>query len=202
MKFCILIAAVASMAIASVTAHFTPDEGRLFYSEPVSASVWTAGETQTVSWSNYCKPGNKEALDIVLYMSKDHIPGSTDQMRVPGIRSLGTLNCLENKSAKITLPKGLTTGSTYSLHVNTVPLQSYSAQFTIKGEDPVVVAPVTTTAAVDPATATATTTAPAETTTGTAGKEDKSTSTGSGSVKAALASTAALFTMAAGSMLL
>lgn len=198
-----LIAAAASMAVATVAAQTTaPDEGRLFYSEPISATVWTAGENQTVSWTNYCKPGNRDSLDIVLYMSKDHLPGSTDQIRVPGLRSLGSLNCLKNKSAKATLPKDLTTGSTYSLHVNTKPLQSYSAQFTIKGQDPVVVEPVATTSVVDPATATTTTDAPTATTSGPTEVKDKSTSAASGSVKAAITSTVALVVMAAGSMIL
>lgn len=201
MKSSILIAAAASMTVASVAAQTTtPDEGRLYYSEPVSATVWTAGETQTISWTNYCKSGNKENLDIVLYMAKDHLPGSTDQIRVPGIRALGSLNCLKNKSANVTLPKGLTTGSTYSLHVATKPLQSYSAQFTIKGEDPV--EPVATTAVIDLATATTATVVPTATTTGAVEVKDKNTSAASVSVKAAIASTVALVAMTAGSMLL
>ncbi|KAG0218879.1 hypothetical protein BGX33_005620 [Mortierella sp. NVP41] len=47
----------------------------------------------------------------------------------------GTLNCLASKTATVFILSHITTGSTYSRHDDTVPLQSYSARFTIKGVD-------------------------------------------------------------------
>ena len=143
MKSATFIAATLAASVAAQSS--SSDEGRLYYSSPITPTVWTAGKNETVSWTNTCKPGNNESLSIVLYMNAGH-GSNTEQVRVPGLRALGTLNCLKSKTATIFVPENVVTGSTYSIHVNTVPLQSFSAQFTIKG-----VAPPTpsTTGAVD-----------------------------------------------------
>ncbi|KAF9544324.1 hypothetical protein EC957_012205 [Mortierella hygrophila] len=136
MKSTTLIAATLALSAASVAAQSSSsDDGRLFYSSPISPTVWTSGKNETVSWTNACKPGNKESLSIVLYMNSGR-GSDTEQVRVPGIRALGTLNCLKSKTATVFIPENIVTGTTYSIHVNTVPLQSYSAQFTINGVAP------------------------------------------------------------------
>ncbi|KAF9137054.1 hypothetical protein BGX30_010598 [Mortierella sp. GBA39] len=136
MKSTALIAATLALSAASVAAQSSSsDEGRLFYSSPISPTVWTAGKNETISWTNACKSGNNESLSIVLYMNSGR-GSDTEQVRVPGIRALGTLNCLKSKTATVFIPENIVTGTTYSIHVNTVPLQSYSAQFTINGVAP------------------------------------------------------------------
>ncbi|KAG0289668.1 hypothetical protein BGZ96_006825 [Linnemannia gamsii] len=133
MKSTIFIAATLALSAVAVSAQ--SDEGRLYYSSPITPTVWTAGKNETVSWTNACKPGNKESLPIVLYMNAGK-GSDTEQVRVPGLSALGHLNCLKSKSATVFIPENIVTGSTYSLHVDTVPLQSYSAQFTINGVAP------------------------------------------------------------------
>ncbi|KAF9928366.1 hypothetical protein FBU30_002404 [Linnemannia zychae] len=137
-------ALLSVLASASVVLAQSPgaDEGRLYYTEPTSATVWTAGTNATVSWSNVCKPENTGDLDIVLYIGTGNKNG-TEQVRVPNIASIGVLNCLKSKTATVFLPANLTTSDKYAIHVDTEPLQSYSSPFTIKGIDP----PVTTTVA-------------------------------------------------------
>ncbi|KAG0377647.1 hypothetical protein BGX24_005716 [Mortierella sp. AD032] len=137
MKATTFIATTLALSAAVAVSAQSPssDEGRLYYSSPITSTVWTAGKNETISWTNACKPGNKDSLAIVLYMNAGH-GVNTDQVRVPGIPSLGTLNCLKSKTASVFIPDHITTGNTYSLHVNTVPLQSYSAQFTINGVAP------------------------------------------------------------------
>ncbi|KAF9128843.1 hypothetical protein BGW39_004694 [Mortierella sp. 14UC] len=119
MKSATFIAATVALSAIAVSAQ--TDEGHLYYSSPVSSTVWTTGKNETIFWTNACKPGNNDDLSIV---------------RVPGVRSLETLNCLMSKSATVVIPNHVTTGNTYSLHIDTVPLQSYSAQFTINGVTP------------------------------------------------------------------
>lgn len=131
-SFTLLLATVvAAVAAQSQSA----DEGRLYYTSPTSGTVWTAGKNNTVAWSNVCKSENTQDLDIVLYMSTG-ANGGTEQVRVPGLRSLGTLNCLKQKEVQVFIPETVKTGSQYSIHVDTKPLQSYSAQFTIQGTEP------------------------------------------------------------------
>ncbi|KAG0016092.1 hypothetical protein BGZ80_009431 [Entomortierella chlamydospora] len=153
MKSIILLAAVAISTVAAQA-----DEGRLYYTEPVSATVWVAGKTQTVSWSNVCKSENTGDLDITLYLGTGGKNG-TEQVRVPNIPAIGKLNCLKSKTATVVLPANLTTSDKYAIHVNTEPLQSYSSPFTIKGIDPVTTAtaaPTNATTATTVATTTAT----------------------------------------------
>ncbi|KAF9284738.1 hypothetical protein BGZ68_004459 [Mortierella alpina] len=191
MKF---IAIAAAVAISSVAAQ---DEGRLAYSEPIGATVWTAGKNHTVSWSNVCKPENTGKLDIVLYIGT--AASSTEQVRVPNMDAIGTLDCINSKSAVVNLPANLTTSALYSIHVDTAPLQSYSARFTIKGIDPVTSAnPATATsgAAVPSAGAGKTTAAPSQATTG-----NSTQGNAAGSLKT-LGSAAALLAAAVGSMFL
>ncbi|KAG0358429.1 hypothetical protein BC939DRAFT_528198 [Gamsiella multidivaricata] len=132
MKFLALLSAVAISAVAAQSAD---DEGRLFYTEPTTATVWTAGNNHTVSWNNKCKSENTGDLNIVLYLGTG-ANGGTEQVRVPGIEAIGKLNCLKGNTATVVLPANLTTSDKYALHVDTEPLQSYSSPFTIKGIDP------------------------------------------------------------------
>lgn len=145
MKFSAILALASIAAVVSAQSPGA-DEGRLYYTEPTTATVWTAGQNHTVAWSNVCKSENTGDLDIVLYRGTGNLNG-TEQVRVPGITAIGKLNCLKNKSATVFLPANLTTSDKYALHVDTEPLQSYSSPFTIKGVDPVV---TTTTGTVPP----------------------------------------------------
>ncbi|KAF9378651.1 hypothetical protein CPB97_009429 [Podila verticillata] len=144
MKSIAFIAAAA--AVATVSAQSAgADEGRLFYSSPVSATVWTAGKNETVSWTNVCKPQNTGPLNIVLYRGTGG-KNNTEQIMVPDLLPIGTLNCLTSKSATVFLPANLTTSDKYAIHVDTEPFQSYSAPFTINGVAPPTTAPTTTSA--------------------------------------------------------
>ncbi|KAG0031737.1 hypothetical protein BGZ81_000678 [Podila clonocystis] len=152
--FALLLATV----VATVAAQSQgADEGRLYYTSPTSGTVWTAGKNNTVAWSNICKPENTEDLNIVLYMSTG-ANGGTEQVRVPGLRSLGKLNCLKQKEVQVFIPETVKTGSHYSIHVDTKPLQSYSAQFTINGAESEV--PVTPTSGVPTSTSSVNVTIP------------------------------------------
>ncbi|KAF9988840.1 hypothetical protein BGZ75_008466 [Mortierella antarctica] len=189
MKF---IAVAAAVAISAVTAQV--DEGRLFYSEPIGATVWTAGKNQTVSWTNVCNKVNTGKLDIVLYLGT--ATSGTEQVRVPNMDAIGTLDCLNSKSAIVNLPANLTSSDKYSIHVDTEPLQSYSARFTIKGLEPVTSA--------NPATATSAATVPsagAGQTTAAPPQATGNQGNAAGSLKT-LGSAAALLAAAVGSMLL
>ncbi|KAF9387035.1 hypothetical protein CPB97_003032 [Podila verticillata] len=131
-SFTLLLATV----VAAVAAQSQgADEGRLYYTSPTSGTVWTAGKNNTVAWSNVCKSENTQDLSIVLYMSTG-ANNDTEQVRVPGLSALGTLNCLKQKEVQVFIPETVKTGSQYSIHVDTKPLQSYSAQFTIQGIEP------------------------------------------------------------------
>ncbi|KAG0215548.1 hypothetical protein BGX33_001109 [Mortierella sp. NVP41] len=132
-----VLAASASVVLAQSPGA---DEGRLYYTEPTSATKWVAGTNATVSWSNVCKAVNTGDLDIVLYIGTGG-NNNTEQVRVPNLSAIGTLNCLKSKSATVFLPANLTTSDKYAIHVDTEPLQSNSSPISIKGA-----APVTTTA--------------------------------------------------------
>ncbi|KAF9418341.1 hypothetical protein BGZ76_004392 [Entomortierella beljakovae] len=188
------IAILAAVAISAVAAQTTEDEGRLYYSEPISGTIWNAGSTHTVSWTNECKPENTGDLEIVLYLGT----GGTVQERVPNIDAIGVLNCLKSQSAQVTIPAGLISSNKYSIHVDTAPLQSYSSHFTIKGVDPVTTAPAATSNSTVAPTATAATsattasTAPSTTTTASDATANPENAAGSlktlGSAAAVLAS--------------
>ncbi|KAG0029149.1 hypothetical protein BGZ81_004079 [Podila clonocystis] len=111
MKSIAFIAAAAAVATVSAQA----DEGRLFYSSPISSTVWTAGKNETVSWTNVCRSENTRPLDIVLYLGTGAKNG-TEQVRVPNLLPIGTLNCLTSKSATVFLPANLTTSDKYAIN--------------------------------------------------------------------------------------
>ncbi|KAF9575857.1 hypothetical protein EC968_001240 [Mortierella alpina] len=189
MKF---IAVAAAIAISAVAAQ---DEGRLFYSEPIGATVWTAGKNHTVSWTNVCNKMNTGKLNIVLYLGT--ATSGTEQVRVPNMDAIGTLDCVNTKSAIVNLPANLTTSDKYSIHVDTEPLQSYSARFTIKGIDPVTTpSPAAPSAAVPSAGADKPSAPAPQTTSG-----NSTQGNAAGSLKT-LGSAAALLAAAVGSMLL
>ncbi|KAF9373776.1 hypothetical protein CPC16_001661, partial [Podila verticillata] len=75
---------------------------------------------------------NTGPLNIVLYRGTGG-KNNTEQVIVPNLLPIGTLNCLTSKSATVFLPANLTTSDKYAIHVDTDPLQSYSAPFTING---------------------------------------------------------------------
>ncbi|KAF9975615.1 hypothetical protein BGZ73_000681 [Actinomortierella ambigua] len=170
MKSLTLVAAVAVLA-ASVSAQAVDDgKGRIYYTEPIGSTVWTAGSVQKVTWDK-TKPCDSQnagkKLNIALYRN---VAGKEQEL-VPGIGAIGTLDCVNEESTQVNIPANLTTGL-YSIHVSTQPLQSYSASFTIKGIDP----PVTSTAApTTPATS-----APAPVTTASAAPQTTETKTPSG----------------------
>ncbi|KAF9336512.1 hypothetical protein BG006_008431 [Podila minutissima] len=195
MKSITFIAAAA--AVATVSAQSAgADEGRLFYSSPISSTVWTAGQNETVSWTNVCKPENKAPLNIVLYLGTGGKNG-TEQVQVPNILPIGTLNCLTSKTATVFLPANLTTSDKYAIHVDTEPLQSYSASFTIKGVAPPAAA-VPTTGAPAPVTSSAGPASPSQTSAVPAGGK---TGNGAGSLKV-VGSTVAVVAAAFGALLL
>ncbi|KAK3828383.1 MAG: hypothetical protein J3Q66DRAFT_322523 [Benniella sp.] len=125
------LAIAAAVTLASAVA--AQDEGRLWYTEPVGTTVWTAGSEQTVSWQKHCSSSNSDSLRVALYHG-----GAAEnvQVLVPGIGDIGTINCKTSLSGKVKLPENLETGKTYSIHISTEPLQSYSARFTINGKAP------------------------------------------------------------------
>ncbi|KAG0342797.1 hypothetical protein BG000_001127 [Podila horticola] len=193
MKSIAFIAAAA--AVATVSAQSAgADEGRLFYSSPISSTVWTAGKNETVSWTNVCRPENTGPLDIVLYQGTGGKNG-TEQVRVPNLLPIGTLNCLTSKSATVFLPSNLTTSDKYAIHVDTEPLQSYSAPFTINGVPVPTTAAPTTGAPVTPSSGSAN---PSQTSTVPSGGKTES---GAGSLKV-VGSTVAVVAAAFGALLL
>ncbi|KAG0317977.1 hypothetical protein BGZ99_005934 [Dissophora globulifera] len=200
MKSAIIFAIVAISAIAAQSGGSKSDDGRLFYSEPIRATIWEAGKTQTVSWTNVCKPENKGDLDIVLYLGSGNLNG-TEQIRVPNLSPIGILNCLKSKSATVTLPANLTTSDMYAIHVDTEPLQSYSSPFTIKGISPPVTSAVPTSSATVPV---ASPSAPAPGTSSATGSKpspESKTNDVAGSLKT-LGATGAVLAAAIGSLLL
>ncbi|KAG0259569.1 hypothetical protein BG011_002554 [Mortierella polycephala] len=198
MKFLTILAAVAISAVAAQTE--TESKGRLYYTEPVGATVWTAGQNHTVSWSNECDPLSYGKLHIALYLGTGGKEG-TEQALVPGVDAIGTVDCEGSQTATVFLPATLVTSDKYSIHVSTKPDQSYSAQFTIKGVDPVTTAPApgatTTTAA---GTASASASASASATPSTGADKDADTENAAGSLKAVGSTFAVL--AAVGSMFL
>ncbi|KAF9125369.1 hypothetical protein BGW39_007446 [Mortierella sp. 14UC] len=136
--FLSVLAASASVVLAQSPGA---DEGRLYYTEPTTATTWTAGTNATVSWSNVCKPENTGDLIISLYIGTGAANG-TAQDPVPGMSNIGTLNCLKSKTTTVFLPANLTTSNRYAIHVDTKPYQSYSSPFSIKGIDPPVTATI------------------------------------------------------------
>jgi hypothetical protein len=149
-------AILAFAALASVAAAAADP---LFYSTPIATTVWTAGSTQTVSWTNDCSNSNTTTLPIVLQQEQ---PGTTPiQVPVPGLAPIGTLDCAAAGSATVQVPANLPTGSTYSILVtyldstNGNTTLSYSTHFLING---VANTTTTTLAAAPSSTATSTVT--------------------------------------------
>ncbi|KAF9106492.1 hypothetical protein BGX27_009135 [Mortierella sp. AM989] len=192
MKYIALLATVAISAVAAQAVDES-NKGRLAYSEPIGATVWTAGSTHTVSWTNKCEKESAGALEIVLYLGTGG-NGGTEQVRVPSIPAIGTLDCSKAQSAEVKIPLNLTTSDKYSILVGTKPLQSYSSPFTIKGKDPVTTAPAATAAPTN-ATSAAPSASASATSSNAAGATDSTIPSAAGSLKA-LGSTAAIFAAA------
>ncbi|KAF9961420.1 hypothetical protein BGZ72_003677 [Mortierella alpina] len=118
--------AFAASAMASIaTAEM------LHYGSPIEATVWTAGKTGTVSWTNDCSDLPNTTFPINL----NHQVG-TLQVQVPGLAPIGTLDCSSPGSATVQVPATIPQGSTYSILVVNGNEQSYSALFTINSSIP------------------------------------------------------------------
>lgn len=113
------VTALASVATANAA---------LSYGQPIQATVWTAGATETVSWTTDCSDLPATVFDIVLQVQQ-----GTLQVPVAGLKPIGSLDCSGASSTTVQIPATITTGSTYSILVVNGGIQSYSAQFTING---------------------------------------------------------------------
>ncbi|KAG0309921.1 hypothetical protein BGZ98_000009 [Dissophora globulifera] len=103
MKFIFFIAQLILSATVIQAASTGSPVGRLFFTQPLRGTVWTAGHNQTIKWTNVCKPGNPSNLEIILYMR----PNDTIQVPVPGIGSLGELNCSRPGHVTVLLPASI-----------------------------------------------------------------------------------------------
>ncbi|KAF9968216.1 hypothetical protein BGZ70_005897 [Mortierella alpina] len=118
--------AFAASAMASIaTAEM------LHYGSPIEATVWTAGKTGTVSWTNDCSDLANTTFPITL---NHQVAGQ--QVQVPGTGPIGTLDCGSAGSATVQVPATIPQGSTYSILVVNGAEQSYSALFTINSSIP------------------------------------------------------------------
>ncbi|KAF9288173.1 hypothetical protein BGZ68_000716 [Mortierella alpina] len=118
--------AFAASALASVaTAEM------LHYGAPIEATVWTAGSTGTVSWTNDCAELPNTTLPITLNQEVNGL-----QVQVPGTGTIGTLDCAKPGSATVQVPANIPQGTTYSILVVNGDEQSYSAHFTINSSIP------------------------------------------------------------------
>ncbi|KAF9172386.1 hypothetical protein BGX21_005796 [Mortierella sp. AD011] len=150
--------AIATLALAS---HASAQI--LSFSQPVSATMWTAGSKSTVSWTNTCSDitGN---TTFPIYLNEQV---GAYQVQVSNTSAIGTLDCSKAGSTTVNVPM-VPQGSAYSILVTDGGNQSYSAQFVINSSIPAVSTTAatttiaTTTAA---ATTTATSTAPSTVTT-------------------------------------
>ncbi|KAF9570361.1 hypothetical protein EC968_001862 [Mortierella alpina] len=115
---------------ASAMASFATAE-MLHYGSPIEATVWTAGSTGTVSWTNDCADLTNTTFPITL----NHQVG-TQQVQVPGTGPIGTLDCKSPGSATVQVPATIPQGTTYSILVVNGNEQSYSALFTINSSIP------------------------------------------------------------------
>jgi len=181
-------AAVASVASAD----------QLAWSAPITSTVWTAGSSQTVSWTNDCSDLSNTTYPIILQEQQ-----GANQVPVSGLAPIGTLDCNSAGSSPVQIPATLPTGTTYSILVTNGDGLSYSAQFTINGVNPTTAAASTTAAAT--ATATATTAATASgaknaTASATGTSASPKPTSGAGALKAG--STAALVIVAAVALML
>ncbi|KAF9416103.1 hypothetical protein BGZ76_004709 [Entomortierella beljakovae] len=150
-------AAIATLALAShVSAQL------ISFSQPISSTVWTAGETGTVSWSNACAdPASKNnTYPITLNYQVGQF-----QVQVPNTGHIGFVDCTKAGTTSVKVPL-VPQGSTYSILVVNGAVQSYSAQFTINSSIPGNTT-TGTTATATTTTAMTTTTAVTTSTTGT-----------------------------------
>ncbi|KAF9975614.1 hypothetical protein BGZ73_000680 [Actinomortierella ambigua] len=165
----IIVATAAVVAFSAVASAQTPSPAPntgLFITQPVAATVWKSGSgnttsTGTVSYSDnngknkggcsWVTAANK-TFPIELYTLQD--PATKLQVKVPGVSSIGTLDCSKDSgSATVTIPGNLPTGNSYSIMIKAGDVMSWSAVFTIQGATPAV---TTTTAAARPTGATTT----------------------------------------------
>ncbi|KAF9925089.1 hypothetical protein FBU30_005082 [Linnemannia zychae] len=118
-----IAASVASVAIADP----------LKYGAPIASTVWTAGGDGTISWTNNCSDLTNTTFPIILQTQR----ADGVQTPVPGVASLGNLNCASAGSMTVKVPS-VPTGNLYSILVQwpvnaTASELSYSALFTING---------------------------------------------------------------------
>ncbi|KAF9948931.1 hypothetical protein BGZ72_009183 [Mortierella alpina] len=117
----------AAIALSTIALASQASAVILSYSQPISATQWTAGEEATVAWTNRCSDitGNT-TFPITL---NEEI--NTYQVEVPGVGPIGYLDCKRSGSTKVKIPATLPQGNKYSILVVNGGNQSYSALFTI-----------------------------------------------------------------------
>ncbi|KAF9996007.1 hypothetical protein BGZ80_002517 [Entomortierella chlamydospora] len=118
--------AIATLALAS---HASAQV--LSFSQPVSATMWTAGSKATVSWTNTCSDitGN---TTFPIYLNEQV---GAYQVQVSNTSAIGTLDCSKAGSTTVNVPM-VPQGSAYSILVTDGGNQSYSAQFVINSSIP------------------------------------------------------------------
>ncbi|KAG0200498.1 hypothetical protein BGX28_006449 [Mortierella sp. GBA30] len=125
MKSTALIAFAASALASVATAQM------LSYGAPITGTVWTAGKTETVTWSNDCSTLPNTTFPITLNVQVNGL-----QVAVAGVGPIGELDCAAAGSTTVTVPATVPQGSLYSILVVNGGLQSYSALFTINSSVP------------------------------------------------------------------
>ncbi|KAF9938302.1 hypothetical protein BGZ75_003172 [Mortierella antarctica] len=117
----------AAIALSTIALASQASAVIIAYSQPISATQWTAGQEATVAWTNKCSDitGNT-TFPITL---NEEI--NTYQVEVPGVGPIGYLDCKRSGSTKVKIPATLPQGNKYSILVVNGGNQSYSALFTI-----------------------------------------------------------------------
>ncbi|KAF9563420.1 hypothetical protein EC968_004852 [Mortierella alpina] len=117
----------AAIALSTIALASQASAVIISYSQPISATQWTAGQEATVSWTNRCSDitGNT-TFPITL---NEEI--NTYQVEVPNVGPIGYLDCKRSGSTKVKIPASIPQGNKYSILVVNGGNQSYSALFTI-----------------------------------------------------------------------
>ncbi|KAG0230653.1 hypothetical protein B0O80DRAFT_463015 [Mortierella sp. GBAus27b] len=195
MKTAALIAFAAS-ALSVVSAQGV----QLSYGEPIGATTWSVGGTNTVKLNNDCKNQTTTTYDVVLQVQQNGL--QTPYLNGKTALVLGQIDCAKKTNTlKVTLPDTVPSGNQYSILVTIAGVQSYSALFTVNNPK----VPAVTTSAPPASSATsASASKPAATTGATTTSKPAATPSNSqnnaGSLK--VGSTMALVVVAAAGLLL
>ncbi|KAF9097761.1 hypothetical protein BGX23_008022 [Mortierella sp. AD031] len=148
----IAIIALSTFALASqATAQM------IAYSLPVASTIWTAGKSAQISWTNSCNSTTGNTT-FPVYLQEQQ---GQFQVPVPGLPELGFLNCIKPGKITVQVPLNITSGIAYSILVANGDVLSYSALFTIKSDIPGTTTSMTTTTLAPATTLAPTTTASA-----------------------------------------